>query len=124
MAKLKWEKVKPEDLLDVDELVQSFKEYCMKRLDYDEFEAEIAASDMKDPYNAPYILQEFEGIYRNGDIEYTVRNCWTDFMRCGLFELANAKKFKFYMYIDKSSMPDETVGSYTRANKKYYVYQK
>ena len=65
-----------------------------------------------------------EMIYRNGDIEYTVRNCWTDFMRCGLFELANAKKFKFYMYIDKSSMPDETVGSYTRANKKYYVYQK
>ena len=79
MAKLKWEKVKPEDLLDVDELVQSFKEYCMKRLDYDEFEAEIAASDMKDP-------EEQEAV--------TI------------------------------SMPDETVGSYTRANKKYYVYQK
>ena len=71
-------------------------------INYDEFEADNAASDMNDPYNAPFILQEYEGIYRNGEIEYTVRNCWTDFMRCGLFELANAKKFKFYMYIDKS----------------------
>lgn len=123
MAMLKWEKVKPEDLLDVDELAQAFKEYCMKRLDYDEFEAEIAASDMKDPYNTPYIMQEYEGPYYDGDIEYSVRNCWTDFSRCGLWELSDKKKFKFYMYIDKSSMPDETVGSYTRARKKYFVYQ-
>ena len=123
MEKLKWETVKPEELITVEELVQEFKNYCMKNLGYDKYEAEIAASDMKDPYNTPYIMQEYEGPYYDGDVEYEVRDCWTDFLRCGLWDLADVKKFRFYMYINTSEMPDETVGSYTKASKKFYVYE-
>ena len=122
MGKPMWEEVEPKELLTTEELMHEFKNYCMKSLEYDEFEAEVAASDMKDPYNTPYIMQEYEGSYFDGEVEYEVRDCWTDFIRCGLWELADAKKFRFYMYINKMDMPDTTVGSYTKATKKYFVY--
>lgn len=79
---------------------------------------------MKDPYSTPYIMQAYEGSYYDADVEYSVRDCWTGFMRCGLWNLADVKKFRFCMYINISEMPDETVGSYKKVSKNIYRYDK
>lgn len=115
-------KVQSTDFIDTDALVEAFKKYTMAELGYDEFGAEIAASDMKDPYNAPYIVQEYEGDYTIGGKAYSVRECKTDFMRCGLYELANVTPFEFYMLIDLDTLENQTVGAYTKA-KKLYIYK-
>lgn len=110
-----------DELIDVDALVHAFEVYLIENRGYSKGEAEIAASDMRDPYNAPYIYQEYEGDLHFDAVKYQVRYCKTNFMMCGLFELADLEPFEFYMLIDTTSMPDETVGSYTRAPKKYYL---
>ena len=115
------DEITEDELVDVDELVHAFEEYLMENRGYSKGEAELAASDMNDPYNAPYIYGKYEGTLHFNGVEYQVRYCITNFAMCGLFELDNMKPFEFYMLIDTTSMPDETVGSYTRAPKKYYI---
>ena len=119
MKQVKFSNIIESDLKDTDYLIKSFKKYAIKELEYDEFGAEIAASDMQDPYNTPYIKQDYYGDVEICGKKYEVRLCSTNFMMCGLFELADKAPFEFYMLIDIDSLEDRTVGSYTKANKKY-----
>ena len=109
------------DLVEHEMLIASYKDYLKKKFSYDEFEATIAYSDLDDPYDTPYIMQEHEGEINIDGIVYEVRFCYTDFGACGLSHMAKAAPFKFYMLFDKTTMNDNTVEGYQRARKVYIV---
>ena len=52
---------------------------------------------------------------------YKVYLCHTDFCYCELFQHADKKPFKFYMFFDIETLPDNTVGSYQNATKLYLI---
>ena len=54
------DEISTENLIDREELVDAFKSYLMENLYYSKSEAELAASDFEDPYETPYIYQEYE----------------------------------------------------------------
>ena len=113
--------IKFEDLKSNEDLLNEYREYLRSELGYEGWEIEMAASDLVNPYTAPYIVQEYDDNYIIDGINYEVRYCHTDFKRCGLFHLADKKPFEFIMYIDTSTMKNKTVGSYSAA-KKYYLF--
>lgn len=115
-----WE-LKESDFVDERELVHAFEEYLKRELGYDDLEAALAAVDMEEPYNVPYVLQDYFDTLEVGDKTYEVRYCHTDFCYCGMFHLAGVTPFEFYMLFDTSTMEDQTVGSYSRAKKKFVV---
>ena len=120
MRKLNYEKLKKSALTDLEGLKAAFIKYLMEKLDYFEGEAKyVANTDMNDPYSAPYIVQDYDGnIVLDGE-EYEVRKCHTDFCMCGMFHYADKTPFQFYMFILKSDLSDNTVGSYMKARKLY-----
>ena len=121
MREINLEELNREDLKEIDELLEAFKDYLQIELGYDAEEAAVASTDMENPYTAPYVMEEFEGEARIAGDSYEVRFCYTDFSACGLFHLAEVPPFEFYMFFDKNTMPDTTVGSYKNATKKYLL---
>lgn len=113
--------IKKEDLVSHEKLVEAFKAYLKREFFYDESEASIAASDLDNPYDTPYIMQDYEGIVTVDGVDYEVRSCYTDFCACGLFHLTDAPAFKFYMLFDQSTLSDSTVGAYQKARKVYVL---
>lgn len=86
-----------EQLIDGDSLIEAFKQYLRDELYFEEFEVVLVAEDMKNPYETPYILQEYKGDCEIAEILYSVRSCTTNISVCGLFHLADVKPFEFYM---------------------------
>lgn len=121
MRKFDFKNIKSSDLVDVEGLVEQYKKYLKKFLNYSDIEAEIGAIDMNDPYKAQFISQDYVGSYEIDGMEYVIRYCRTDFCRCGLFHLADVTPFEFYMLFEKASLKDQTVGSYVDANKKFII---
>ena len=121
MKTIDFDNIKACDLTDGDGLLEAYKTYLQEVLEYSEFEAEIAATDMENPYDAPFVLQEYEGNFTIDGIEYEVRACHTDFCYCGLFYLSDVQPFEFYMLFDTSTMSDGTVGGYSSETKKYLI---
>lgn len=121
MKKINFKKVSPTDLLSIEELLKEYAKYCCVIFDCNEASGEVMAADMAEPYDAEFVLQEFEGSYTIGGVKYEVYSCYTDYTLCGWFDLANEEPFEFYMLIDKSTLMDDTVFSYRNASKKYIV---
>ena len=114
--------VSGKDLSDYDKLRESFKTYMTETIGYTEEEADfILSTDFKDPYDTPYITQEYEGEYTIDGTDYEILSCHTVFSAIGMWHLSDTTPFSFYMCIDKSTMPDETVGSYLNARKMYIL---
>ena len=124
MANLKdinLDELKKEDLKELPALIQAFKSYVKIELGYEDWEADVAAEDMEDPYNAPYIMQDYEGDITVDGVKYEVRYCYTDFCACGLFHLAGVTPFTFYMLFDKSTMKSRSTAAYTKARKAFVI---
>lgn len=121
MKKIDLDNLTNNDLINGEELIEAYKQYLRDELFYDEFEVQMASEDLKNPYETPYIVQEYEGDYEVEGIKYSVRSCETNFCICGLFHLADATPFKFYMLFDKSTMSGTTVGDYMDARKMYIL---
>ncbi len=120
MREINLENLSGEDLIDHAAISEAFKKYLMEVLEYDESEADfVVSSDFENPYDTPYIVQEYEGVYTVDGREYEVYSCRTDFCACGLWHLAELPPFEFYMFLDCETMPDNTVGSYRNAMKLY-----
>lgn len=120
MKKFVLEEITSSDLIDHAAIAQEFKNYLMNTLEYDEFEADfVVENDFSNPYDTPFILQDFEDRITIDGTEYEVRFCRTDFCACGLFHFADVEPFEFYMLFDMNTMADTTVGSYQRARKMY-----
>lgn len=110
------------DLIDHVAISKAFKNYLMEVLKYDESEADfVISTDFENPYNTPFIMQDYEGEFTIDGKDYEVRLCRTDFCACGLFHLADILPFEFYMFFDLETLPDTTVGSYQNAKKMYLI---
>ena len=110
------------DLIDHAAISEAFKNYLMDVLEYDESEADfVVSTDFENPYNTPFIMQDYEGEYTVDGKDYEVRSCRTDFCACGLWHLAEKKPFEFYMFIDLETLPDTTVGAYQKSRKMYLI---
>ena len=109
------------DLVSNDELLKAYKIYLQEELDYSGWEVEMAASDLVNPYEAPFIIQDYEGNVEIDGIEYEVRSCHTDYCYCGLFHLANVKPFEFLMLFVADDVQDSSVGSYSDATKLFVL---
>ena len=122
MREIDLDAVTAEELLDHAAIAQEFKKYLMDVLGYFEDEADfVVKCDFENPYDTPFILQDYEGDYIVDGKEYEVRSCHTDFCYCGLFHLADKEPFEFYMFFDRETMSDNTVGSYQNATKLYLI---
>ena len=121
MREINLKEVVVTDLLEGMTLVEEFQNYCQKVLGYNYLDAKIASEDMKNPYDTPYVLQDYYGIANVEGTEYEVRFCYTDFACCGMFHLSDVEPFEFYMFIDCSTMQNKTVGEYRKAHKKYIL---
>lgn len=122
MRKINLNKLTTKDLLDHDAIAEAFKKYLMEVLEYDEDDADfVVRNDFENPYDTPFILQDYEGDYTVDGKKYLVYFCYTEFRMCGLFRLANKEPFEFYMFFDRETLPDNTVGSYQNATKLYLI---
>lgn len=122
MREVNFNNLTGKDLIDHAAISEAFKDYLMDVLEYDEDEADfVVSTDFENPYNAPFIMQDYEGTYTVGGKNYEVRLCRTDFSACGLWHLAELPPFAFYMFFDLETLPDTTVGSYQRAAKMYLL---
>lgn len=114
--------VTSKDLINYTALSEAFKNYLIKVLGYEEYEADfVVSSDFASPYDTPYIINEYEGIFVVDEKKYQVMSCHTDFCACGMFHLANVPPFEFYMFIDTETLSDSTVGAYREAKKMYLL---
>ena len=110
------------DLIDHAAISEAFKNYLMYVLEYDECEADfVVSTDFENPYNTPFIMQDYEGEYTVDGKDYEVRSCRTDFCACGLWHLAEKKPFEFYVFFDLETLPDTTVGAYHKSRKMYLI---
>ena len=121
MREINFQELTSKDLVDQDALTAAYIDYLKEELGYSDWEAAIAATDLENPYDTEYILQDYEDNYTIDGTEYEVRFCHTDFRYCGLFHLADKPPFEFYMLFNVDSMPDGTVGSYSNAKKKFIL---
>ena len=94
---------------------------CFDLGDFEDEADFVVKCDFENPYDTPFILQDYEGDYIVDGKEYEVRSCHTDFCYCGLFHLADKEPFEFYMFFDRETMSDNTVGSYQNATKLYLI---
>lgn len=122
MREINLDNITGNDLIDYEGIARAFKKYLMDILEYDEDEADyIIKTDFSDPYDTPYILQDYEGIYTVDGKEYEVVSCHTDFCYVGMFEYAELEPFEFYMFFDKETLPDHMVISYRNARKMFII---
>ena len=113
--------LKSSDLVELLVLIDAFKQYLIKELHYGKQEANIAATDLENPYNTPFIMQDYVDTVEFEGVSYEVRFCYTDFCACGLFHPAGAKPFEFYMLFDQGTMSDSSVKSYANARKVFVI---
>jgi hypothetical protein len=120
MREINLDNVTEKDLFDYESIAAAFKKYLMEVFFYDESEADfVVSTDFENPYNTPFIMQDYEGQYTIGGKEYEVRSCRTDFCAVGLFHLASEPQFEFFMLFDLETLPDNSVRSYQNARKMY-----
>lgn len=122
MRDIDFDTITAEDFLDHADIAQKFKAYLMDVIGYDEDDADfVTRTDFANPYNTPFIEQDFEGEYTIDGKDYEVRSCKTNFMIVGLFHLEDVQPFEFYMLFDQATLPDNCVRSYQNADKKYII---
>ena len=121
MRQINYDELTSKDLLDVAVLLEAYKKYLKEVLEYDDFEATFVASEMENPYNVPYVIQEHVIDCEIDGVEYSVRQCKTDFCQCGMFHLVDKEPFEFLMFFNNEDIENGTVGEYSKARKKYII---
>lgn len=122
MKDIDFERLTENDLVSHDILAGEFIKYLVDEIGYDEKEAAfVAETDFADPYDTPYIMQEYEGEFDISGITYEIMSCKTDFCSIGMWHMAEYPPFEFCMLIDTTTKPDNTIGSYQNARKMYIL---
>lgn len=120
MREIDLDNLASKDLIDHAAISDEFKKYLMLVLGYDECEADfVIASDFENPYDTPFLTQDYEGVFVVDGKKYEVRFCRTDFCAVGLFHLAYEPPFEFYMFIELDTLNNKTTGAYRKAHKMY-----
>ena len=122
MRNIDLDNISSKDLIDYDGISGAYKKYLMDVMGYEEDKADfVIKTDFLNPYDTPYILQDYEGNYTIDGKEYEIRSCRTDFCCVGMFDFADIIPFEFYMLIVKDDLPDDSVATYRKASKMYIV---
>ena len=122
MKEIDFNTLSENDLTDYDGIAAAFRKYLRKTMRYTVEEANfVVSTDFENPYNTPFVSQDFCCKCNIDGKQYEVRYCHTDFCMCGLYHLAEKPSFEFYMLIDLDTLPDKSVRSYQNANKMYIV---
>lgn len=122
MRDVNLDKLTADDLIDHAGISEAFKNYLMEVLGYDEGDADfVVKNDFANPYETPYIIQQYVRDVEVNGKKYEVRSCHTDFCACGMFHLADKKPFEFYMFIDCETLTGGTVGDYINSRKMYLI---
>ncbi len=104
--------------LDVDGIKRAFADHLIKYRDYSESEAVIAVSDFPNPYELPYLDEEFICEEEIDGIEYNKYASVTNLWKCGIYDMPT---FRFYTYYATEDIPNHKVGEYISARKLYQV---
>ena len=122
MKEIDFNALSENDLIDYEGIAAAFTKYLRKTMRYTIDEANfVVSTDFENPYNTPFISQDYCCECNIDGKRYEVRYCYTDFCMCGLFHLASKPRFEFYMLFDLDTLPDKSVGSYQNANKMYII---
>ena len=115
-----WATLDDSAFIDQAALEQAFGEYIKKVLHLGNESIKMFTDDLKKLYGVPYLTLDYIGVFRRNGISYEVRYCRANFSVCGLCS-RSTKPFRFYILFDKSTMPDNTVDSYRKARKLFYL---
>lgn len=122
MRAIDFDNIAGKDLIDYDGISSAYKKYLIDVMGYEEDEANFVINmDFSNPYDTPYIIQDYEGVYKVDGKEYEVRSCYTDFTCVGIFDYAEIEPFVFYMLIDKETLTDSMISTYRNARKMYLI---
>ena len=104
--------------LDVKGIKEAFAMHLIKYRGYTRSEAFEAVSDFPDPYNLPYLDEEFlEGVTIDG-IDYEKNASAVRLWKCGIDDVP---MFCFYTYYACNDVPDQTVRQYRKARKLFQI---
>ncbi len=104
--------------LDEKGIREAFAKHLMKHRGYSEEEAALAVSDFPDPYNLPYLCEEYIGEETIDGVEYEKCASMTAFWRCGM---SGMPEFRFYTYYAIKDIPNHFVQEYMAAKKLYQI---
>lgn len=105
--------------LNVNEIRELFAKHLINYKDYSEDEAKLAVSDFPDPYNLPYMTEEYLGRETVDGIEYEKCISSADLARCGFGDIP---VFRYYTLYATEDVADHLVGSYMTARKLFQEY--
>ena len=113
--------MKSQKLITEKKLIDEFKNYLVEELGFLDDMADEYSKEIRNPYDCLWVLSEYDSCETIDGIEYEVFSCHTDFLYCGIFDYIDKPPFEFYMLIDLKTLPDHTVGAYSRSRKKFIV---
>ena len=104
--------------LDKQGIKDAFAAHLKRYRGYSEEEAEIAVSDFPNPYELPYLFEDYiDDVTIEGN-EYEMRASYTLLWQCGIFDVP---MFCFYTYYLSEDIPNNKVGEYMNARKLFQV---
>jgi hypothetical protein len=104
--------------LDTNGIRNAFAKHLIEHRGYTKDEAAMATFDFPDPYNLPYLCEEYVGEEMIDGINYEKDACYTELWRCGI---SDVPMFRFYTYYAIDDIPNHQVGEYMEARKIYQV---
>ncbi len=104
--------------LDVNGIKEAFAKHLMKYRGYDEEEAKMAVSDFPNPYQLPYLFEDYIEMTEIDGVEYEKRASKCDFRPCGVFDL---EEFHYYTYYKAEDIQNSLVMEYLSADKLFQV---
>ena len=96
----------------------AFAQHLRKYRGYSDVEAAMAVADFPDPYNLPYLEEEFISDEEIDDKEYEKYASVANLQLCGIDDVP---VFKFYTYYNADDVASHKVEAYMRARKLYQV---
>ena len=104
--------------LDLQGIKDAFAKHMIEHRGYSEQEAAIAVSDFPDPYELPYLDEEYIDEVTIDGVDYERNASYTSFWKCGL---EGIPMFRFYTYYCIDDIPNHQVGEYINARKLFQV---
>jgi hypothetical protein len=104
--------------LDNEGIRKAFAKHLIKHRGYTKEEAAMATFDFPDPYNNPYLCEEYICEETIDGVEYEKNACYTELWKCGITDVP---MFRFYTYYAIEDIPNHQVGEYMEARKIYQI---
>ena len=104
--------------LDIQGVKDALAKHMMLHRGYSEIEAQIAVSDFPNPYNLPYLEEEYICDEIIDGVKYEKNASYTSFWKCGI---EGVPMFRYYTYYAIDDIPHKKVREYMKARKLFQV---